>query len=93
MEKFSVYIYGSSLIIMKRVCKVYSLNDRFYVEKRLEERNIKYKSKAKGVRITSLYSEKIYWFIIYVQKSDYERAKSIINELPHGYFKKNVELL
>ena len=78
---------------MKRICKAYSVNDKNFIQLNLNNHNIKSEVKSKGANIFERVTDKIYWFEISVDKSDYESAKQIIKELPEDSFEKELKII
>ncbi len=77
---------------MKKLCKVYSINDRNSVQKNLQSHNISSECKTKGPGVLNRIPDRIYWFIVYVKKGEYIVAREALKEMQKTDFEKDMEL-
>ncbi len=67
--------------MLKFLCKAESFDEKQKLIKLLDENSIKYKVKTTGPNIFQRagYENKCFWFKLYVNKSDYQKALSLLN--------------
>jgi hypothetical protein len=64
----------------KFLCKAEIFNEKQRIVKTFEENSVKYRVKSCGPNIFQKagYENKCYWFKIYVNKSDFEKAERLL---------------
>lgn len=65
--------------MLKFLCKANNFNEKQNIIGLLQDNGVKCVSKTKGTSIMSRDPDRIFWFRLYVDKKDYEKALSLLN--------------
>ena len=66
--------------MLKYLCKANNFNEKQSLVWLLQDNGIECISKTKGASIMSRDPDRVFWFKLYVKKSDYKKALDLINQ-------------